>query len=80
MRRRRPLPASPAACGPGEEKAKAVPAGGVTAKLVADMTWSGFDDRGAPQPASAVALFEKAGGGWARSPGKAVNPESCADL
>ena len=53
---------------------------GVTAKLVADMTWSGFDDKGAPQPASAAALFEKAGGAWTRSPAKAVNPETCADL
>jgi hypothetical protein len=55
-------------------------ASGVTAKLIADMTWSGFDDKGAPQPASAAALFEKAGGGWMRSPAKAVNPQTCADL
>jgi len=55
-------------------------ASGVSAKLVADMTWSGFDDKGAPQPASAVALFEKANGAWARSPAKPVNPDSCADL
>jgi hypothetical protein len=53
---------------------------GVTAKLVADMTWSGFDDKGAPQPSSAAALFEKAGGTWSRSPAKPVNPDTCADL
>jgi hypothetical protein len=58
-----------------EEQAK-----GVTAKLVADMSWSGFDDKGAPQPASAAALFTKAGGAWQRAVAKPVNPVSCADL
>lgn len=53
---------------------------GVTAKLVADMSWSGFDDKGAPTPASAAALFSKAGGTWARTAYKPVNPETCADL
>lgn len=53
---------------------------GVTAKLVADMSWSGFDDKGAPQPAQASALFEKAGGTWTRLPAKPVNPDTCADL
>jgi len=53
---------------------------GVTAKLVADMTWSGFDDKGVSQPASAAALFVKTNGAWTHSPYKAVNPESCADL
>jgi hypothetical protein len=53
---------------------------GVTAKLVADMTWSGFDDKGAPQPSSAAALFEKANGTWTRLPTKPVNPDTCADL
>jgi hypothetical protein len=53
---------------------------GVTAKLVADMNWSGFDDKGAPQPASAPALFEKAGGVWTHTATKPVNPVSCADL
>ena len=55
-------------------------AAGVTAKLVADMSWSGFDANGAPQTASADALFEKVGGAWTRTPHKAVNPETCADL
>ena len=53
---------------------------GVTAKLVADMSWSGFDDKGAPTPASAAALFTKAAGTWARASYKPVNPETCADL
>ncbi|MDE2487389.1 MAG: hypothetical protein KGO51_08325 [Alphaproteobacteria bacterium] len=53
---------------------------GVTAKLVADMTWSGFDDKGAPQPSTAAALFTKANGAWSRSPTKPVNPDTCADL
>ena len=53
---------------------------GVTAKLVADMNWSGFDDKGAPQPASAAALFEKAGGVWTHAEAKPVNPVTCADL
>jgi hypothetical protein len=53
---------------------------GVTAKLVADMTWSGFDDKGASQPASAAALFVKANGAWSHSPYRPVNPDSCADL
>ena len=55
-------------------------AAGVTAKLVADMSWSGFDDKGAPQPDSAAALFTKANGAWQRAPTKPVNPVSCADL
>lgn len=53
---------------------------GVTTKLVADMNWSGFDDKGAPSPDSAAALFTKAGGTWTRAPATPVNPESCADL
>jgi hypothetical protein len=53
---------------------------GVTAKLVADMSWSGFDDKGGPTPASAAALFTKAGGAWTRGETKPVNPVSCADL
>jgi hypothetical protein len=53
---------------------------GVTAKLVADMSWSGFDDKGAPQPSSAAAQFTRAGGAWTRVETKAVNPETCADL
>ena len=53
---------------------------GVTAKLVADITWSGFDDKGQGRPASAAALFTKTGGSWARTPTKPVNPDTCADL
>jgi hypothetical protein len=53
---------------------------GVTAKLVAHMSWSGFDERGAPQPVSMAALFTRAGGAWTRAETKPVNPETCADL
>jgi hypothetical protein len=53
---------------------------GVTAKLVADMSWSGYDDKGAPEPASAAALFEKAHGVWTRAETKPVDPVGCADL
>jgi hypothetical protein len=55
-------------------------AAGVSAKVVADLTWSGFDDKGRDQPASAAAEFSKAGGAWTRGPAKPVNPDSCADL
>jgi hypothetical protein len=58
-----------------EEQAK-----GVTAKVVADLTWSGFDDKGRDQQAGAVAMFSKAGGAWTRGAAKPVNPESCSDL
>jgi hypothetical protein len=53
---------------------------GVTAKLVADMSWSGYDDKGAPTPASAAALFSKAKGVWTRAETQAVDPVGCADL
>jgi hypothetical protein len=53
---------------------------GVTAKLVADMSWSGYDDKGAPTPASAAALFTRAKGVWARAETKPVDPVGCADL
>ena len=53
---------------------------GITAKLVADMSWSGFADKGAPAPHSAAALFQKANGAWTRTPNKGVNPDTCADL
>ncbi len=52
---------------------------GVTAKLVADMSWSGFDEKGGAEPHSAAALFTKANGVWARAEAGAVNPETCAD-
>lgn len=53
---------------------------GVTAKLVAHMSWSGYDERGAAQPDSAASLFTKANGAWTRADAKPVNPETCADL
>jgi hypothetical protein len=53
---------------------------GVSAKLVADMNWSGYDEKGTSQPASAAALFTKTAGAWTRAEAKPVNPETCADL
>jgi hypothetical protein len=53
---------------------------GVTAKVVTDLTWSGFDDKGRDQTAGAAALFTRQNGAWTRSPAKPVNPETCADL
>ena len=53
---------------------------GVTAKLVAHMSWSGFDEHGAAQPVSAPVLFTKSNGAWTRTEAKPVNPETCADL
>lgn len=53
---------------------------GVTAKLVAHMTWSGYDERGVAQPDSAAALFTRANGAWTRIETEPVNPETCADL
>lgn len=53
---------------------------GVTAKLVAHMSWSGFDEKGGPEPHSAAARFAKANGQWSRIDAGAVNPETCADL
>lgn len=53
---------------------------GVTAKLVADMSWSGFDEKGGAEPHSAAALFTRANGVWTRAETKAVNPQTCADL
>lgn len=53
---------------------------GVTAKLVADLGWSGYDDKGGPTPASAAALFTRTNGAWQRTATKPVNPETCADL
>lgn len=53
---------------------------GVTAKVVANMSWSGFDSKGAEQPASAAAEFSRAEGVWRRREAKPVNPATCADL
>lgn len=58
-----------------EEQAK-----GVTAKLIADMTWSGFDEKGMGQPVAATAEFSKTAGTWSRREARPVNPATCADL
>lgn len=52
---------------------------GVTAKLAAHMSWSGFDEKGGPEPHAATALFTKANGAWSRAATGALNPETCAD-
>jgi hypothetical protein len=54
---------------------------GITARVVAAMTWSGFDSKFQhPQSGMAAAEFVKGPGGWTRSDHKPVNPQTCADL
>ena len=54
---------------------------GVTARVVAAMTWNGFDPKFKhAQNGMRVAEFAKGASGWMRSEHKPVNPQSCADL
>jgi len=54
---------------------------GVTAKIVAAMTFSAKTADGSQgKSGSAFAYFSKAGGKWARAEAKPVNPSSCAPL
>jgi hypothetical protein len=56
-------------------------ANGVTARVVAAMTWNGFDPKFKhAQSGMRAAEFAKGKAGWTRSDHKPVNPESCADL
>ena len=56
-------------------------ANGVSARVVAAMTWNGFDPKFKhAQSGMAVAEFAKGKAGWTRAEHKSVNPESCADL
>lgn len=56
-------------------------ANGVTARVVAAMTWNGFDPKFKhAQSGMRVAEFAKGKTGWTRAEHKPVNPESCADL
>ena len=54
---------------------------GVTAKVVAAITWNGFDPKQKQtQAGSDFAEFAKAGGAWTRTTHKPVNLSTCADL
>lgn len=56
-------------------------ANGITARVVAAMTWNGFDPKFRHgQSGMRAAEFVKAKGGWTRSEHKPVNPGTCADL
>lgn len=56
-------------------------ANGVTARVVAAMTWNGFDAKFKhAQSGMRAAEFAKGKAGWTRTDHKPVNPESCADL
>lgn len=54
---------------------------GVTAKVVAALTWNGFDAKfKQAQTGQATALFTRAKGAWTRADYTSVNPSTCADL
>jgi len=54
-------------------------ASGVTARLVAAMTFRASDAAGG-QPGSAFATFSKSAAGWTRAPSPPVNLSSCAPV
>ena len=54
---------------------------GISARVVAAMTWSGFDPKFQhAQSGSRTAEFSKTGSGWTRAEHAPVNMTSCADL
>lgn len=54
---------------------------GVTAQVVAAMTFSGRNPDGSSgKPGSAFAVFSKSGGQWTRAEAKPVNLSTCAPL
>jgi hypothetical protein len=56
-------------------------ANGVTARVVAAMSWNGFDPKFKHgQSGMRAAEFAKGKAGWTRTDHKPVNPTSCADL
>jgi hypothetical protein len=60
---------------PGEQ------AKGVSAKVVAALNFSGFDQKfQQPQTGQATALFTNTKGSWSRLEHTSVNPNTCADL
>ncbi len=54
---------------------------GVSAKVVAALNFSGFDQKfKQPQTGAATALFTNTKGAWSRAEHTSVNPSTCADL
>lgn len=54
---------------------------GVTARVVAAITWSGFDPKFQhAQSGSRTSEFDKSAAGWTRADHPPVNMSSCADL
>ena len=53
---------------------------GVTAQVIAAMTFNGHSRDGAEKAASAFALFSKSGGKWARPEAMPINLRTCAPL
>lgn len=53
---------------------------GVSAKVVAAITFNGHSKDGAEKSGSAFAMFSKAGGKWSRAEAKPVNMNTCAPL
>ena len=58
-----------------DEKAK-----GITAQIVASMSFNGRGADGAGRPGSAFALFSKAGGVWTRVESPPINMSTCASM
>jgi len=56
-------------------------AGGVTARVVAAMSWNGFDPKFRhAQSGMRAAEFARGKAGWMRADHAPVNPQTCADL
>jgi hypothetical protein len=56
-------------------------ASGVSARVVAAMSWNGFDPKFRhAQSGMRAAEFARTKAGWTRADHKPVNPDSCADL
>ena len=54
---------------------------GVSAKVVAALNFSGFDQKfQQPQTGQATSLFTNTKGAWSRTEHTSVNPHTCADL
>jgi hypothetical protein len=69
------------ACKAEREVTPADQAAGVTAHVVAAMTWNGFDDKFKHAQSGMRAVeFTKGKTGWTRADHKPVNPSTCADL
>ena len=58
-----------------DEKAK-----GITAQIVASMSFNGRGEGASARPGSAFALFSKAGGAWTRAESPPINMSSCASM